>query len=64
MGKSTSKIMEILAMSHQPVRYVVTNTEHIILVTHDYYYAQKIADTIRKLENPTKFYVRVDSKTR
>jgi hypothetical protein len=64
MGKPTSKIMEILAVPYQSVRYVVTNTERIILVTHDYHYAQFIANTIGKLENPSKFYMRVGNETR
>lgn len=51
-------------MPHNPVRYVVTNTERIILVTHDYHYAQFIANAIGKLENPKSFYVRVGNKTR
>jgi len=59
MGKSTSKIMETLVMRHQPVRYVVTNTEKVILVTHDYYYATKLASAIGTLENPGKYYPRI-----
>ena len=59
MGKPTSKIMETLVMRHQPVRYLVTNTEKIILVTHDYKYANKVADAIRSLENPKKYYPRI-----
>lgn len=51
-------------MPYNPVRYVVTNTEKVILVTHDYHYAQFIANAIEKLENPTKFYMRVGNKTR
>jgi PHD/YefM family antitoxin component YafN of YafNO toxin-antitoxin module len=59
MGKPTSKIVEVLSMAHQPVRYVVTNSEKIILVTHDYYYAKRLENTISKLENPSKFYVQL-----
>jgi hypothetical protein len=63
MGKSTSKIMQTLAIPLQPIRYMVTNTERIILVTYDYNYALKLANIIKKLENPSKFYVRVGNKT-
>ena len=59
MGKPTSKIVETLAIPHQPVRYLVTNTEKIILVTHDYHFACKIAGAIQKLDNPSKFTVRI-----
>jgi ABC-type polar amino acid transport system ATPase subunit len=60
MGKPTSKVMEILAMRHQPVRYVVTNTEKVILVTHDYKFACKIADNIKNLPLPKTFYIKVN----
>lgn len=59
MGKPTSKIMEMLVLPYQPVRYVVTNTEKIILVTHDYQFAQKLTNTLNLLENPDKFYVKI-----
>ena len=59
MGKSTSKIMETLVLPYQPVRYLVTNTEKIILVTHDYKYANKIASAISKLENPKVYYPKI-----
>jgi len=59
MGKPTSKVMQTLAMPHQPVRYVVTNTERIILVTHDYRYAISVAKTISQLERPERFYMRI-----
>ena len=52
--------MEVLAMQYQPVRYVVTNTEKIILVTHDYNYACKIAENIKNLTSPRAFYVKVN----
>jgi len=58
MGKPTSKIMEILVLPYQPVRYMVTNTEKIILVTHDYKFANKISEAIKQLDDPKKFYVR------
>ena len=64
MGKPTSKIIQTLVMPHNPVRYVVTNTERIILVTHDYKYAQFIANAIEKLENPSRFYMRVGNESR
>jgi hypothetical protein len=55
--------MQTLAIPLQPIRYMVTNTERIILVTYDYNYALKLANIIKKLENPSKFYVRVGNKT-
>ena len=64
MGKPTSKIIQTLVMPYNPVRYVVTNTERIILVTHDYNYAQFIANAIEKLENPSRFYMRVGNESR
>lgn len=64
MGKSISKIIQTLALPQQPIRYMVTNTERIILVTYDYHFAKKIANAIEQTENPTKFYVRVGSKIR
>lgn len=59
MGKSFSKIVETLVVPYQPVRYLVTNTEKIILVTHDYKFANKVADAIRSLENPKQYYPRI-----
>ena len=59
MGKSTSKIVETLVLPYQPVRYLVTNTEKIILVTHDYKYANKVAAAINTLEDPKKFVVKL-----
>lgn len=59
MGKSTSKIIQSLVLPHQPVRYVVTNTEKIILVTHDYKYACQLLHIIENLDNPSKFTVRI-----
>jgi hypothetical protein len=64
MGKSTSKIMQTLALPLQPIRYLVTNTEKIILVTYDYNYALKIAAAIKQTENPTKFYVKVGKQSK
>jgi hypothetical protein len=58
MGKPTSKIIQTLAIPLQPIRYVVTNTERIILVTYDYKFAKKIESDIKKLSDPRKFYVR------
>jgi hypothetical protein len=52
--------MEVLAMQYQPIRYVVTNTEKVILVTHDYKFACKIAERIKSLTTPRDFYVRVN----
>ena len=59
MGKPTSKIIQTLVLPYQPVRYVVTNTEKIILVTHDYKYALKVAASIDHQTDPTKFYVKI-----
>ena len=59
MGKPTSKIIQTLVLPYQPVRYVVTNTEKIILVTHDYKYANKLASVISRLEDPGKYYPRI-----
>jgi len=59
MGKSTSKIMELLILPYQPVRYMVTNTEKVILVTHDFKYANKIAAAIRHLENPKDYIFKI-----
>ena len=62
MGKPTSKIIQTLALPLQPIRYLVTNTERIILVTYDYNIAKKLASAISSLENPTKFFVKIKSK--
>lgn len=62
MGKSTSKIVETLVLPYQPVRYLVTNTEKVILVTYDYKYATRLADAIRTLENPTRYFVKTSHK--
>ena len=59
MGKSTSKIVQKLVLPYQPVRYLVTNTEKIILVTHDYKFANKIANAINNLENPRAYTVKI-----
>ena len=58
MGKPTSKIIQTLALPLQPIRYLVTNTERIILVTYDYKFAKRIENDIKKLSDPRKFYVR------
>jgi len=62
MGKPTSKIMETLVLQYQPVRYLVTNTEKIILVTYDYKYAHKIAAVIKSLSNPKDYYPKILTK--
>jgi hypothetical protein len=59
MGKSTSKIIQTLALPLQPIRYLVTNTERIILVTYDYKFAKKIETALKQHENPTKCYVKI-----
>ena len=59
MGKPTSKIIQTLVLPHQPVRYVVTNTKQVILVTHDYKFANKIASAIQQIENPSNFVPKI-----
>jgi hypothetical protein len=59
MGKPTSKIIQTLALPFQPVRYVVTNTDKIVLVTHDYHYAQKLAQILQNFDDPRPFYVKI-----
>lgn len=59
MGKPTSKIIETLALRHQPVRYVVTNTRKIVLVTHDYNLAKHIVNQLNTLENIDQYYMRI-----
>ena len=50
--------MQTLALPLQPIRYMVTNTERIILVTYDYNFAKKIANAIQKLEMPSNYYIK------
>lgn len=59
MGKPTSKIIQTLVLPYQPVRYVVTNTEKIVLVTHDYKFALKISTAINSTGNPSRYFVKV-----
>jgi hypothetical protein len=59
MGKPTSKIVQILALPLQPIRYMVTNTEKIILVTYDYNFANKVAAAINSLEHPQNFFIKI-----
>ena len=59
MGKPISKIVETLVLQHQPVRYVVTNTDKIVLVTHDYKYAQKIAGILSQLDDTKKYFIKI-----
>lgn len=56
MGKSTGATLETLAVAYEPVRYVVTNTQKIILVTHDFALAQRLAQQIQQLDDP-QYYV-------
>lgn len=51
--------METLYVFGQPKRYVVTNTDKIILVTHDIKFAEQIANSINRLDEPKKYYVRL-----
>jgi hypothetical protein len=59
MGKSTSKIIETLYVSGDPKRYVVTNTDKIILVTHDIRFAEKIASVIANIDDPKNYYLKI-----
>ena len=58
MGKSTSKIIEELHIGLWPKRYIVTNTEKIILVTYDIRHAERIAAAINQQENPKEFFIK------
>lgn len=59
MGKSAGKIVETLVLQHQPRRYLVTNTERIVLVTHDFHYANRVAAAMQQLDRPAQYTVRV-----
>ena len=59
MGKSTSKVIEVLYIRGNQKRYIVTNTEKIILVTYDLRFAERIAAAILKQENPRNFAVKI-----
>ena len=58
MGKSASKIIEELHIGRWPKRYIVTNTEKIILVTYDLRHAERVAAAIRQIENPKEFFIK------
>lgn len=60
MGKPTSKIIQTLVLPHQPVRYVVTNKDKIVLVTHDYHFATSLANDIKKNNYPSTFILAVN----
>lgn len=62
MGKSISKIIERLVLPFELGRYMVTNTDKIILVTHDYKYALKIAYAVILQENPKEYYLNSPNK--
>lgn len=59
MGKSTSSIIESVKTGLEPIKYVVTNTDKIILVTHDSRFAERIAILISELEDPEKYFLTV-----
>ena len=59
MGKPTSKIIQTLALPLQPIRYLVTNTERIILVTYDYKFAKKIESAINALDDAKNYYLKL-----
>ena len=50
--------METLAVLYQPRRYVVTNTEKIILVTYDFKLAYAVSQAIMQQDDPEKFYMK------
>lgn len=59
MGKSASKIIEELHIGRWPKRYIVTNTEKIVLVTYDLRHAERVATAIKQLDRPEQYTVRV-----
>ena len=59
MGKPTRKIIETLVLPLEPVRYLVTNTERIILVTYDYKFAKKIESAINALDDAKNYYLKL-----
>lgn len=59
MGKPTSKIIETLCLFGQAKRYIVTNTNKIVLVTYDYRVAKTIANALLSQEEKiNKFYIK------
>jgi hypothetical protein len=52
--------MEVLATPHQPVRYVVTNKNKIVLVTYDYNTAKLLENDISKNDYPSTFILAVN----
>lgn len=51
--------MEMLFIPGQPKRYVVTNSEKIILVTHDLRFAEKISYIISQMDAPKNYYLKI-----
>jgi hypothetical protein len=60
MGKSASKIIQTLVLPYQPVRYVVTNKDKIVLVTYDYYIAKSLEKDIKKNDYPSTFILAIN----
>ena len=58
-GYNFNKIVESLNLPGQPKRYVVTNTKKIVLVTYDPKYANRVAESLKEHEDPTKFFVKM-----
>ena len=59
MGKSTRKIIETLCVFGQPKRYIVTNTNRVVLVTYDYRVATRIAQALSCQDEIKNFYMKV-----
>ncbi len=51
--------METLCVPGYPKRYIVTNTDRVILVTYDIKVAESMAESIKQLENPKNYYPRI-----
>ncbi len=60
MGKPISKVMEVLAVPYQPIRYVVTNKNKIVLVTYDYNFAKSLEYDISRNDYPSSFILAVN----
>jgi len=56
MGKPSSKIIELLVITHQPKRYVVTNNGKILLVTYDHKTANILAENTKIIHSPQDKY--------
>jgi hypothetical protein len=52
--------MEVLAVPYQPIRYVVTNKNKIVLVTYDYNFAKSLEYDISRNDYPSSFILAVN----